>query len=163
MSGIMKQTGAAPQGEASDTIRGGGAVPAGHLAQARWVVDSRQGGLQGILLHHDDETGRFDLVLVDAGGQAALRFDAPEEEAVALWRALGAGTGAPLLLQDEEGRLETPFPQIGRLALGATRIRRRHGLLNGRRPRFLVRRKPARLPNRPQVFREPEIVGAGSL
>lgn len=153
--------GSAPHDDGPAPIRAGGAVPAGHEAQGRWVVDPRAGALSGVLLHHDDETGRFDLVLVDADEHAALRFEAAPEEAVALWRALGAATGAPLMLQGEDGRLETPYPQIGRLALGATRIRRRHGLLNGRRPRFLVRRKAARLPSRPQVFREPELAGAG--
>ena len=163
MSGITNRTGASPGGDGSDTIREGGAVPAGLEAEARWVVAPALGGLQGVLLHHDDETGRFDLVLVDGQGHAALRFEAAEEEAVAMWRALGAATGAPLMLQREDGALETPYPQVGRLALGRSRIRRRHGLLNGRRPRFLVRRKTTRLPNRPQVFREREIVGAGSL
>lgn len=160
-SGALPRCRAPEQGPA--TIRGGGAVPAGLEAEARWVVAPQPGGLKGVLLHHDDETNRFDLVLVNGEGHVALRFEADDEDAVALWRGLGAATGAPLMLQGEDGRLETPYPQVGRLALGPSRVRRRHGLLNGRRPRFLVRRKPARLPNRPQVFREPEIVGSGAL
>jgi len=44
-----------------------------------------------------------------------------------------------------------PYPQLGRVALGAVRIRRRHGLLNGRRPRFLTRRKTGRLAELPVI------------
>ena len=36
-------------------------------------------------------------------------------------------------------------------ALGPVRIRRRHGLLNGRRPRFLTRRKTGRLAELPVI------------
>ena len=53
----------------------------------------------------------------------------------------------------------TPYPQLGRVLLGPTRRRRRHGLLCHRRPRFLTRRKAARFPLRPQVHREPELAG----
>jgi hypothetical protein len=45
--------------------------------------------------------------------------------------------------------------------LGQIRIRRRHGVLNGRRPRFLTRRKTGRLPVRPAVHREREIIAGG--
>jgi hypothetical protein len=41
--------------------------------------------------------------------------------------------------------------------LGPIRIRRQDGLLNGRRPRFLVQRKTTRLPQRPLVHREREM------
>ena len=43
---------------------------------------------------------------------------------------------------------------------GAVRIRRRYGALN-QRPRFLRRRKPARLPQRPTVHRERELTRGG--
>lgn len=157
MASMANRAGAGPEEDGSGTIRGGGAMPAGADGAQRWIV----GSPSGILLHLDDETDRFDLVLVDGQGRTALRFEVAEEDAVALWRQLGASTGAPLLLQRADGGLEAAYPQLGRLRLGPSRIRRRHGLLNGRRPRFLVRRKPARLPNRPQVFRERELVSAG--
>jgi hypothetical protein len=86
------------------------------------------------------------------------RFD--ENEVVAVWRELAATTGFPLLTQSEDGAVQQPFPQVGRVRLGRVRIRRRHGLLNGRRPRFLVRRKTTRLPRRPTVYREHEIIGS---
>jgi hypothetical protein len=59
----------------------------------------------------------------------------------------------------EDGVLSLVSQQLGRVALGTTRQRRRHGLLSDRRPRFLVRRKTGRLPVRPQIHRgENEII-----
>ena len=84
------------------------------------------------------------------------RFD--EEEIVAVWRRLGQESGLPLMIQNPDGSLVAPYPQIGPLALGDVRQRRRHGLLSGRRPRFLTRRKTGRPAARPLVFREREIV-----
>jgi hypothetical protein len=103
----------------------------------------------------------FEIALVDEGGGTLMvlgRFD--EDEVVAVWRELAGTTGFPLLTQSEDGEVQQPFPQVGRVRLGRIRIRRRHGLLSGRRPRFLVRRKTARLPRRPVVYREREIVGS---
>ncbi len=107
-----------------------------------------------------DDNG-FEVALVDGSGGTLMvlgRFE--EDEVVAVWRELAATTGFPLLTQSEDGALQRPFPQVGRVRLGRIRIRRRHGLLNGRRPRFLVRRKTTRLPRRPTVHREHEIVGS---
>lgn len=79
-----------------------------------------------------------------------------EDEIVAHWRAFAATSGLPLAVEID-GKLERPHPQIGRLMLGAIRIRRRHGVLKGRRPRFLARRKTGQLPHRPTVHRAKEI------
>jgi hypothetical protein len=76
-----------------------------------------------------------------------------ESEVVAEWRAIAAAWGLPLVMEKADGTRETAQPQIGRVKLGAIRIRRRHGLLSGRRPRFLVRRKTTCLPDRPIVYR----------
>jgi Family of unknown function (DUF6101) len=100
----------------------------------------------------------FEIALVDEHGGTLMvlgRFD--EDEVVAVWRELAGTTGFPLLTQSEDGAVQHPFPQVGRVRLGRIRIRRRHGLPNGRRPRFLVRRKTTRLPRRPTVHREREI------
>ncbi|HYY41949.1 MAG TPA: hypothetical protein VE775_04395, partial [Pyrinomonadaceae bacterium] len=65
-----------------------------------------------------------------------------EADVIAVWRALGAASGLALMVRHEDGRIEQPFPQIGRVQLGAIRIRRRHGLLNGRRPHHQQNAKP---------------------
>lgn len=103
---------------------------------------------------------RFSLCLVDAAGAVLARLGPfCEEEVVAIWRDLAAKTGLPRMIVREDGGLSTVTAQVGRLLLGKTRIRRRHGSLGDRRPRFLVRRKTGRLPARPQIHRgENEII-----
>lgn len=103
---------------------------------------------------------RFSLLVVDREGEVLARLGPfCEEEVVATWRDGAAKSGLPRMILREDGVLASVSHQIGRLALGRTRQRRRVGLLSGRRPRFLVRRKSARLPARPQIHRgEKEII-----
>ncbi len=103
---------------------------------------------------------RFKLALVDAEGRV---FDqlGPfcEEEVVAVWRDIAQRAGLARMIVREDGVLCPVSQQLGRLALGKTRMRRRHGSLCDRRPRFLVRRKTGRLPARPLIHRgENEII-----
>lgn len=126
----------------------------------------RKGEAAGIALAYaprDTETcdeDRFTLLVVDSAGEVLSRLGPfTEEDVVAVWRDLAVKSGLPRMLLRDGGGLSIVSHQIGRLALGKTRQRRRHGLLNGRRPRFLVRRKSSRLPARPQVYRgENEII-----
>lgn len=116
----------------------------------------RLGGPEG-----DEDS--FEIAAVGADGTMLMRLGRySEEEVVAEWRRLGAASGLPLMIERTDGTVATPYPQVGRVLVGAVRIRRRHGLLNGRRPRFLTRRKTGRLPLRPAVHREREIIGRGS-
>ena len=102
----------------------------------------------------------FEISVVDAAGGALMSLGRyAETDVVAVWRGVAAASGLCPMTMDESGALHRPFPQIGRLRLGAIRIRRGHGLLGGRRPRFLTRRKTARLPRSPVVHREREIIG----
>ncbi len=103
---------------------------------------------------------RFALLLVDAQDGVLARLGPfTEEDVVAIWRDCAARTGLPRMILREDGQFAEVSRQIGRLSLGRSRQRRRVGLLNGRRPRFLVRRKTARLPARPQIHRgENEII-----
>lgn len=116
----------------------------------------------GIALRLGGPTGdaeSFEIAAVSVDGGVLMRFGCySEEEVVAEWRRLGAASGLPLMIERTDGTLAAPYPQVGRVQLGAIRIRRRHGLLNGRRPRFLTRRKTGRLPVRPAVHREREII-----
>ncbi len=104
---------------------------------------------------------RFALLLVDEAGATLGRLGPyADDDVVAIWRDCSARTGLPRMIVREDGSLATVSHQLGRVALGTTRTRRRHGLLNGRRPRFLVRRKTGMLPVRPMIYRgENEIVG----
>lgn len=112
-------------------------------------------GWRGIALRLANPSGedeRLELALTAGDGRAisVAVFDA--EDAVAHWRDCGRSSGLPLLLESVDGVITEPFPQLGRLALGPIRIRRRHAFLNGRRPRFLTRRKTTQLPVRPVII-----------
>jgi len=109
---------------------------------------------RGVALRLANPTGDdegFELALTAGDGRSIVVACADEADAVALWRGFGRASGLPLLLETADGAVSEPFPQIGRVALGPVRIRRRHGLLNGRRPRFLTRRKTGRLAELPQI------------
>jgi hypothetical protein len=108
----------------------------------------------------DDE--RFEIAAVDHYGATLLPLGLfSDADAVAEWRRLGGTSGLPLMIERADGAFDLLYRQIARVQLGAVRIRRRHGLLNGRRPRFLTRRKTGRLPVRPAVHREREIIARG--
>jgi hypothetical protein len=118
----------------------------------------------GLVLRRDRSTpGRehpYEITVIDDAGRTLICLGRyAEADVVAVWRGIAATSGLPPMTEDERGRLHRPFPQLGRLRLGAIRVRRGHGLLSGRRPRFLTRRKTARLPRSPVVHREREIIG----
>lgn len=98
-----------------------------------------------------DDEERFELALTTVDGHSITIAVVDQDESVALWRDCGRVSGLPLLLQTGDGVVSEPYPQLGRLALGPIRIRRRHAFLNGRRPRFLARRKTGRLGERPVI------------
>lgn len=167
MTGVTPMTGAvSPCGSGPGSIRPSFEIP----TVALWRVvspslDCAGAKVAGIALRlagpeGDEES--FDIAAVDADGAMLMslgRFS--EEEVVAEWRRLGAASGLPLMIERSNGTLAMPYPQIGRVQLGEIRIRRRHGLLSRRRPRFLTRRKTGRLPVRPAIHREREIIGRG--
>jgi hypothetical protein len=125
------------------------------------VIGGRDGTAPtGVALKLDPESDSFHLVVLSEDNAPLLALGTySEEDVVAEWRALGASSGLPLKIQLSNGSVMTPYPQVGRLQLGPVRIRRRHGLLTHRRPRFLTRRKTGRFGLRPQVFREAELAG----
>ena len=107
---------------------------------------------------------RFALLIVDAAGSALSRLGPfPEDDVVAIWRDVAAKSGLPRMIVREDGELATVSRQLGPVALGTTRARRRHGFLNNRRPRFLVRRKTGQLPVRPLIHRGESEIISGAL
>ena len=112
-------------------------------------------GWSGVALRLANPTGddeRFELALTAGDGRSIVVASADQADAVALWRDFGRRSGLPLLLESVDGRVTEPFPQLGRVALGPVRIRRRYALLAGRRPRFLTRRKTGCFAERPVVI-----------
>ncbi len=111
-------------------------------------------GWRGVALRLANAAGDdqlFQLALTAGDGRSITIATVDQDDAVALWRDCGRASGMPLLLETSDGEISEPFPQIGPLALGPIRVRRRHAFLNGRRPRFLVRRKTGKLAERPVV------------
>ena len=111
-------------------------------------------GWRGVSLRLANATGDdqlFQLALTAGDGRSITVATVDQDDAVALWRDCGRASGMSLLLENSDGEISEPFPQLGCLALGPIRVRRRHSFLNGRRPRFLVRRKTGRLAERPVV------------
>ncbi len=156
-----------PAATQDDLMQDGATLSSADMAFAAtplpMIVRGEAAGIAlGFAHGESDDCGedRFSLLLVDAEGAVLANlgpFDA--DDVVALWRDFAAKSGLPRMIVREGGELATVSRQLGRVALGTTRQRRRHGLLNGRRPRFLVRRKSARLPARPQIYRnESEII-----
>jgi hypothetical protein len=139
-------------GRVSTTIMAAGRSP---------IADARvPGALVLRAVDTESEVDTFSIAVVDRAGKALLNLGPfGDEDAVAIWRSLSASSGLPMLMVGLDGHVSQPFQQIGRLQLGPVRIRRGKAVLSGRRPRFLVRRKTARLPRRPLVYREREIAG----
>ncbi|WP_332686024.1 DUF6101 family protein [Bosea sp. (in: a-proteobacteria)] len=112
-------------------------------------------GWRGVALRltgGEGDDARFELALTAGDGRSVTVAVLDQDEAVAAWRDFGRSSGLPLLLETSDGAISEPYPQLGRLALGPIRIRRRHALLAGRRPRFLTRRKTGRFSERPVIF-----------
>lgn len=126
-------------------------------------ASARPAGVALRLADNATASAEFELVLTDDSGAPLLGLGHhSDEDVVAVWRALGGSSGLPLVIEDPDGVLHQPYPQIGRLQVGECRMRRRHAVLSGRRPRFLTRRKTGRLPVRPAIYREREIIPGGT-
>ena len=112
------------------------------------------------------EAGRADLfriTVLDSEGADILSFGPfGDDEVVALWRKSALVSGLPLVLIGSDGTQHALSHQLGRLPVGDTRVRRKRAMLGGRRPRFLVRRKSARLPRRPLIHAEREMAGGNA-
>lgn len=168
MAETMRRAGVVLQDGAGDLPLESALESAPESAYDTLGLAARPGALVGLAMRIADRTQAEEAVSGPAFEVAAVAVDGSiacvlgrfgEDEIVAAWRRLGAASGLPLMLQNPDGSLCAPYPQIGPLALGETRQRRRHGLLSGRRPRFLTRRKTGRPAALPLVFREREIVG----
>ncbi len=127
-------------------------------AGATVLFGCTQNGLAGAVLDLSRGDDDLRIVLVDRAGQALLTLGPfPEEEVIALWRSVVAACGVTPMMRAWNGETEPLASQLGKLRLGPVQDRRRLAVLHRRRPRFLTRRKGARLPSRPLVFREREI------
>jgi hypothetical protein len=108
-----------------------------------------------------DSDAPVELLLMQGDARSLSMGLHDPDEVLALWRAIAARSGLPLVVIDETGAQHALFPQIGRLALGRIRTRRCVRFLGDRRPRFHLRRATTALPRRPHVWAGREISSAG--
>jgi hypothetical protein len=83
-------------------------------------------------------------------------FEAEEEDiVVAEWKLWGNTLGLPLLVEHQDGgMMPADVREGGFQSTARVYPRRRYALLAGRRPRFLVRRKPGEPAESPIVYRD---------
>ncbi|MFN8831608.1 MAG: DUF6101 family protein [Labrys sp. (in: a-proteobacteria)] len=98
------------------------------------------------LLHRDRD---LDVTLFEASD---------DRDVTAEWVYWSNRFALPMLMIDRDGRLIQPYGQLGALTVGKTAPRRKGSILSGRRPRFLVRRRPGTPAETPVVHREREII-----
>lgn len=97
-----------------------------------------------VMLEHRDGGLSVPVFMASDGG-----------DLVAEWKSWGRVLGLPLLVTDSDGSLRDAFSRMGGVALGApSPRRRRRGAVKWRRPRFLMRRKTARLSNQTPIHRD---------
>jgi hypothetical protein len=110
----------------------------------------------------DQPPSAIDVVLEHGDPALSLPLFSSEttDEIVAEWQAWGRVLGLPLLIAERDGSLREPFARIGALTIEApTWRRRRRTLIARRRPSIRLRRRAARLPDSPAVYRgEREII-----
>jgi hypothetical protein len=98
------------------------------------------------LLHRDRD---LDITLFEA---------TDDRDVTAEWVYWSNRFALPMLMIDRDGKLIQPYGQLGALTVGKAAPRRKGSILSGRRPRFLTRRRPGKLPETPVVHRGREIV-----
>jgi hypothetical protein len=82
------------------------------------------------------------------------------DDVIAEWKSWGRVLGLPLLVVEADGTVREPFERLGAIDVGTpSPRRRRRAALKWRRPSILMRRKPGRAADAPQVHRgEGEII-----
>jgi hypothetical protein len=80
-------------------------------------------------------------------------------EVAADWKAWARVLGLPMLLVEADGSWRAIEARVGQVVVGAVRPRRARSVLNGRRPRFLTRRKVGVKPATPVMIAKNELFG----
>ncbi len=113
----------------------------------------------------DDGTGDGDGVAVvelmhrDPMLSLPLSVASDLAEVVADWRAWARVLALPMLIVETDGSWRAVETRLGDLVVGRVRPRRARSVMNGRRPRFLARRKMGVAPARPGRVAGAELSG----
>jgi len=87
-----------------------------------------------------------------------LSVAASVDDVVADWRAWARVLALPMLLVEVDGTWRTIEERLGSVVVKAVRPRRHRSVMNGRRPRFLIRRKVGVMPAEPVIVEGREII-----
>jgi Family of unknown function (DUF6101) len=136
------------------------------VAGMRMALNMPVSAFRGVVIRlnqkDDAPPSAIDVVLEHGDPALSLPLFSSEttDEIVAEWQAWGRVLGLPLLVAERDGSLREPFARVGALRVEApTWRRRRHCTIARRRPSIRLRRRAARLPDSPVVYRgEREIV-----
>jgi Family of unknown function (DUF6101) len=136
------------------------------VAGMRMALNMPVSAFRGVVIRlnqkDDAPPSAIDVVLEHGDPALSLPLFSSEttDEIVAEWQAWGRVLGLPLLVAERDGSLREPFARVGALRVEApTWRRRRRCMIASRRPSIRLRRRAARLPNSPVVYRgEREIV-----
>lgn len=106
------------------------------------------------------ESGALTLTLEHRDPNLSVELHATrDDDLLADWHLWGRVLGLPLLVSDFAGNLVPAFATLGPVRLGRPGSRRRRrSTLPQRRPRFLQRRRTAKLSAAPTRYREREII-----
>ena len=108
---------------------------------------------------HGDGMAVVELMHRDPQMSLPLAVASDLAEVVADWRAWAKVLGLPMLLVETDGSWRAIETRIGQVVVGRVRPRRARSVMNGRRPRFLTRRKTGRPASEPVVIGGREIFG----
>jgi hypothetical protein len=112
-------------------------------------------GFRGVLarkLASTPDASRLSLMRND-GSEFVLEIVA-NSDVIAAWREASRDFGLPMIVDGGEGRIIALEAMLGAVTRGAVHPGRRiKALTRERRPRFLTRRKTARLPLQPMIYR----------
>jgi hypothetical protein len=108
-----------------------------------------------------DGDGRAVVELMHRDPQLSLPLAVASDlaEVVADWRAWARVLGLPMLIVEVDGSWRALDERIGQVTVGRTRPRRARSVMNGRRPRFLARRKVGVMPAEPVAITGRELFG----
>lgn len=158
---------AADGGARSVTIEPDRVVMARRISDVAMKIQLPLAAYRGVAIRlvpgGSEEEDRFAVVLshTDRGLEVPLYEAADDCDVIAEWRRWAAMLGLPLLMEGLDGRLVVEEQKIGEVEVARPRPRRARSFLKTRRPRFLQRRRAARLPLVPFVhYGEREIIAA---
>ncbi len=112
-------------------------------------------GFRGVLarkLATTPDASRLSLMRGD--GSEIVLETVPESDVIAAWREASRDFGLPMIVEGGDGRVIALEAMLGAVTRGVVHPGRRiKALTRERRPRFLSRRKTARLPLQPMIYR----------